>query len=107
VPKEIATPARTHMTGTNQRLDPTLTASFRNHISRALPNWPRRMRRVSQHPDEHRPERPILLAVDQQPSARRRLAVWRGLPAGSEIPPGFSKSGRRSISRRCSRHQGR
>jgi len=26
------------MTGTNQRPDPTLTASFRNHMSRALPN---------------------------------------------------------------------
>ncbi len=26
------------MTGTNQRLDPTLTASFLSHIGRALPN---------------------------------------------------------------------
>ena len=38
MPKEIAAPARTHMTGTNHRLDPTLTAIFRNHIDRALPN---------------------------------------------------------------------
>jgi hypothetical protein len=37
VPKEIAAPARTHMTGTNQRLDPTLTASFRNHMTERYP----------------------------------------------------------------------
>ena len=40
MPKEIAAPARTHTTGTNQRLDPTLTASFRNHIGRVVPNRP-------------------------------------------------------------------
>ena len=33
MPKEIAAPAMTHMTGTNQRLDPTLTLSFRNRMS--------------------------------------------------------------------------
>jgi hypothetical protein len=39
VPDEIATPARTHMTGMNQRLEPTLTASFRNRMGRGLPPY--------------------------------------------------------------------
>jgi hypothetical protein len=37
VTKEIAAPATTHMTGTNQRLDPTLTASFRKRTTEGYP----------------------------------------------------------------------
>jgi hypothetical protein len=40
VAKEIAAPASTHITGRNQRLDPTLTANFRNRMTRELPNPP-------------------------------------------------------------------
>jgi hypothetical protein len=35
---------------------------------------------LSKHADEHRPERPILLAVDHFEGLDRRIAVRRGLP---------------------------
>ena len=40
MPKEIAAPPRTHMTGTNQRLDPTLPENFRIRMIWDLPNLP-------------------------------------------------------------------
>jgi hypothetical protein len=35
---------------------------------------------LRQHPNEYRPERPVLLAVDQQLGLDRRLTVRHGLP---------------------------
>jgi hypothetical protein len=46
VPNEITAPATTHITGTNQRLDPMPTASFRHRTTESYPMGPHRKHRV-------------------------------------------------------------
>ena len=61
------------MTGTNQRLDPTLTASFRNHMSRVA--YPASARPMRERPRRTRGTRPRRHRCDPPPAAPERRVV--------------------------------
>ena len=68
----------THMTGTNQRLDPTLTASFRNRMTGELPNEP-----ASQAPGDSGATQHLIWAGGSGPTTRgpeRYIASSRLVP---------------------------
>src|SRR5215208_3425956 len=63
---------RVRRTANSRRPWPGSTIGRRASIAAA----PRRVSgRLSQHPDQHRPQRPVLLAVDQELGERPRLGV--------------------------------